>query len=121
MTQVSGNSNNRKPYVVHYNDLDGNPQTIRRVPPKQLHEMIVNDKVTITKQKSEVWDEGGDVKIIRITNRQPNTLQVENEEGKRTFLPYFDVNFKEREGEAVIFKDGKITKLALASKYLLWP
>jgi len=111
----------RTPYTVSYMQ-DGVQHKIRRTPPPKLHGLQTEDKVTISRRKGEEWAEGDEVKIKGISARQPNTLQVEKN-GKVTFLPYFDVQFKERPGAPdVIAQDGfKVAADPLGSKYLLWP
>jgi hypothetical protein len=111
----------RKPYNVSYTK-DGVRQTIRRVPPPKLHDLLPEDKVTIRRTKGDDWEEGDEVTVRGVGRRQPNTLQVEGQNGKKTFLPYFDVAFKDRAGEDVIMEDElKISRDPLGSKYLLWP
>ena len=118
--QVTEIGNDRRPYTVQY-QKDGQTHRIRRTPPPKLHEMRVEDKVTISRARSEFWAEGDDAKIIGISKRQPNMLQVEKD-GKRTFLPYFDVKFEGRPGQSIMDEDTeKIAKDPLGSKYLLWP
>jgi hypothetical protein len=110
----------RTPYTVSYMK-DGERRTIRRVPPPKLHDLAPADKVVISRKKGDDWDAGDEVTVKSIGRRQPNTLQVEKD-GKTTFLPYFDVLFREREGADIIAEDGmKIARDPLGSKYLLWP
>jgi hypothetical protein len=110
----------RKPYTITY-QKDGKTHTQRRIPPPKLHEIEVGDKVTLTRRKGEDWDDGDEVKIKHISGRQPNTLQVERD-GKVTFVPYFDMNFKGRPGASIVDEDEKaIARDPLGSRYLLWP
>jgi hypothetical protein len=113
-------NNDRKPYVVSYTK-DGVTHKIHRRPPPKLHGMIVNDTVTIRRRKGEDWDEGEEATIRSISKRQPNTLALEKD-GIKTFLPYFDVKFKDRDGESVIAdENNNITVNPKGGKYLLWP
>ncbi|MCA2960534.1 MAG: hypothetical protein IOD12_09790 [Silvanigrellales bacterium] len=121
VSRVPEGNFDRKPYNVSYTK-DGVRQTIRRVPPPKLHDLLPEDKVTIRRTKGDDWEEGDEVTVRGVGRRQPNTLQVEGQNGKKTFLPYFDVAFKDRAGEDVIVEDElKISRDPLGSKYLLWP
>lgn len=119
--RVTDASHDRRPYMVSYTK-DGVRHTIRRVPPPKLHDYLPEDKVTIRRTKGEDWEEGDEVTVRGVNRRQPNTLQVEGPDGKKTFLPYFDVAFKDRKGEDIIMEDEmKVARDPLGSKYLLWP
>ncbi len=106
----------RTPYNVEYYK-DGQKQTIRRVPPPKLHDIEEGDEVTITKKKGDDWDAGDTVDIKAIQSRQPNTLTIEKSNGQYTFLPYDDVELKEKSTLHYI-REGKDP---FGSQYLLWP
>lgn len=111
----------RTPYTVRY-QKDGVQHKIRRVPPPKLHDMLPGDEVTISRKKGDSWDKGTEVKIKHINTRHPNTLQIEDGDGKTTFLDYMDLNFKGREEDDIDSKDRKsIAKDPIGSQYLLWP
>jgi hypothetical protein len=110
----------RTPYTVRYMK-DGVQQVVRRRPPPKLHDILPGDKVSLTRRKSEDWDEGDEVSVKSINPRQPNTLRIE-EGGKTTFVPYFDTRFGGRPGEDVLKEDERAIEAdPLGSKYLLWP
>jgi hypothetical protein len=110
----------RKPYIVQY-QKDGETHRIRRTPPPKLHDMSIEDKVTISRERSAFWSEGDTAKVVGVSQRQPNMLQIEKD-GQKTFVPYFDVQFKSRDGQSIADAEAKeIAKDPLGSKYLLWP
>ena len=82
------------PYIAEYYK-DGVKETIRRVPPPKLHDLEEGDEVTIS-QKGDDWDKGDKVEIKAINARQPNTLTIEKSNGDYTFLPYDDVELKDK-------------------------
>ncbi|APJ04254.1 hypothetical protein [Silvanigrella aquatica] len=106
----------RTPYIVEYYK-DGEKQTIRRVPPPKLHDMEEGDDVTIARKKGDDWDSGDKVEIKGINQRQPNTLTIKKENGDYTFLPYDDVELKEKSAAHYI-REGRDP---IGSQYLLWP
>lgn len=109
----------RTPYTVKYYDLHGKVQSIRRRPPKKLHTMLPTDKVELTKRKNDDWPEGNTYTIESIKNRHPNTLQIRDEDGKKTFVSYSDVTSKEKVG---IREDGSDPRDdAINNEYLTWP
>lgn len=111
----------RKPYTVVYYDDNGERQVIRRVPPPRLHPLLPQDEVRITRKRNDDWDEDDVVKVSATTERQPNTLRVEQKNGKHTFLSHHDVEFVSRNGgtdlEAIAQEAGD----PIGSRYLLWP
>ena len=108
----------RKPYFVSWKDESGEMHKIRRVPPPKLHEALPEDMVKLTKTKSDDFKEGAVLKVKNITNRQPNTLQLVDDDGKTTFVNYSDVELKEKRAA----RNG-IPPEALPerNRYLLWP
>ena len=94
---------------------------MRRPPPK-LHDVLPEDTVTIRNRKNADWKEGDKVKVAGISSRQPNVLHVEKEDGKRTFLSYFDCIAEPRADDEV-YKDsnGKMIRDPVGNNYLLWP
>ncbi|MEY2988772.1 MAG: hypothetical protein RJB13_2293 [Pseudomonadota bacterium] len=120
---VKGTPTNRSPYYVRYRDMDGELKSIRRVPPAKLHDMMPDDVVTISRKRSDNWEDGEEVKVIGINPKQPNTLMVEKENGTRTFLAYSDLKTKPRT-EADIAYAEELRERAndpIGSDYLLWP
>lgn len=113
----------RAPYVVSYRGSDGEMKTIRRVPPAKLHDFQTDDMVTISKKRSDNWESDQEVKVVGISNRQPNTLMVEGPDGKHTFLAYTDVRGKAKnQADAALQEEFKERERdPLGSDYLLWP
>lgn len=113
----------RRPYKVEYYK-DGKKHVINRRPPPKIHDMLPEDIVTITKKRNQDWDEGKEVEIERISERQPNTLLVKDYDNKHTFLSYSDVFFEGREdnSEDILASDNKVKRRdPIGSDYLLWP
>lgn len=116
-------STTRSPYYVRYRDSDGELKSIRRVPPAKLHDMMPDDVVTISKKRSDNWENGEEVKIVGINPKQPNTVMVEKENGTRTFLSYTDVKTKPKTAADVEYAE-ELKERAndpIGSDYLLWP
>ncbi|NBW82867.1 hypothetical protein EBR21_14045 [bacterium] len=113
----------RAPYVVSYRDNDGELKTIRRVPPAKLHKFETDDVVTISRKRGDDWNTDSEVKVIGVNKRQPNTLMVENAEGRHTFLTYTDVRGKARnQADAELQEDfNEKQRDPIGSDYLLWP
>jgi hypothetical protein len=108
----------RKPYIVSYIDMDGNPQKIRRVPPPKLHDALPTDKVELSRTHSDDFERGDVVTVKTISPRQPNTLKVENADGKTVFIGYNEMFVKEK----MASRDGTPPeRMPERSKYLLWP
>ncbi len=104
--------------MVYY-DEKGERQVIRRVPPPRLHTLLPKDEVTITRKRNDDWDEGDRVTVTATTDRQPNTLRVENSKGQHTFLSHREVAFKSRNGEGA--EELALDQDPIGNKYLLWP
>lgn len=108
----------RKPYTVTYMDLKGEKQTIRRRPPAKAHSMLPKDIVTLNSKRNDDFDVGDEFAIKNIAPRQVNTLQLEGDDGKTTFVNYFDVQLEEK----VALRDGVDPKDAIENnEYLMWP
>jgi hypothetical protein len=107
----------RRPYTIVYYE-GGDRKVIHRRPPPRLHKIEVEDEVRISRKRSENWDEGDTVKVTRITERQPNTLRVEDADGRHTFLSHRDVEFLSRAGGR---EDPEESSDPIGSRYLLWP
>lgn len=108
----------RRPYTIVYQDLKGEKQTIRRVPPPRLHNMFPTDLVELTRQKSQDFLEGDEFEVKHINPRHPNVLQLVNDEEVSTFVDFYDVNLTEevadRPGVNPLDKPAN-------TRYLLWP
>lgn len=111
----------RRPYKVEYYK-DGKKHTINRRPPPKLHKMQAEDEVVIQRKKNDDWDKGSKVEIKNITNRQPNVLQVVGDDGKTTFLDFYDVKLSGRKGlDAVQAEELAREADPIGSNYLMWP
>jgi hypothetical protein len=80
--------------------------------------MLPTDKVELTSKKNDDWDAGERFTIKNINTRQPNTIQVEKENGDYTFVSYFDLSLKER-----VSGDRFASPLdnPVNNQYLIWP
>ena len=107
----------RVPYTVTYYK-DGEKHSIRRQPPPKLHEMLPEGEVRLTRSKNADFQAGDEMTIKGINPRQPNVLQLVNEDGLSTFVDSFDAQLEvmhaPRNGVEVI-------DLPVNNKYLLWP
>lgn len=110
----------RTPYKISYVDLKGNQKTIRRVPPPKLHDMLPTDVVELTMKKNDDFDAGDKFTVKHINPRHPNVIQIDDGDGNATFVPYFDLELREkvarREGES-----GAPYEAPERNRYLLWP
>ena len=108
----------RSPYTVTYLDLQGKQQTLRRVPPPKLHEMLPTDIVELTTRKNEDFETGDLADVYHINVRHPNVLQLRNDDGLTTFVEYFDVDLHEE----VAPRPGRDPRdLPDNNRYLIWP
>lgn len=113
----------RAPYNVRYRTPDGEVKAIRRVPPPRLHDLVPDDVVTISQKRSDNWEAGEDVTVVGVNERHPNTLWVEDSDGKRTFLSYSDVKGqpKSRGDQEYVEEIRERKRDPIGSDYLLWP
>lgn len=87
-------------------------------PPRKLHEALPQDKVELNVQRNDSFEEGGVYTVKHISSRSPNILQIENDDGETTFVPYFELKLD----EAIAPRDGVAPKESRqANKYLRWP
>ncbi len=107
----------RKPYTVSYYK-DGEKKTIRRVPPPVLHDMLPTDVVKLTQTKNDDFKKDEEFTFKDINQRQPNTIRIQGEDGKETFVAYYDLQLE----EAVHPAHGVASKNSPErNRYLLWP
>lgn len=107
----------RKPYTVRYTK-DGEQQTYRRRPAKKLHDMLPKDQVRLTRAKNADFAVDDTYSVKHISPRQPNVIQIADEEGNSTFVDYYDLELNQRLSP----RDGKeFFELEENQKYLLWP
>jgi len=110
----------REPYRVTYYQ-DGVKHTIRRVPPPKLHPILPEDKVELTRSKNADFRAGDRFAVKDIQPRQPNVLQIQNEEGLTTFVDSFDVNLIESNSDFILNEAGELVEKPIDNDYLLWP
>lgn len=107
----------RRPYEVTYYK-DGERHTIRRRPPPKLHNIWPEDVVSIVASKNEDWQEGDEHVVRNINHRNPNVIQLDNEDGGTTFMNYFDLELEEAIGP----RDGRDPEDSEdLNRYLTWP
>ena len=109
----------RTPYKVTYQDLNGKMQTIRRVPPMKVHDMLPTDIVELTQKKSDDFLEGDQVEVKNINPRHANTLQLINDDGETTtFMDYYELNLIDEVAprRGVDPRDKRSN-----NRYLVWP
>ncbi|MFW7379778.1 MAG: hypothetical protein ACOH5I_13275 [Oligoflexus sp.] len=108
---------NREPYTVRYTQ-NGEQKTYRRRPPPKLHEMLPSDIVVLTQSKNDDFQAGQEFTVKHINQRQPNILQVTNDQGISTFVDYFDLRME----EMVAKRNGVDPReFPQNNRYLLWP
>ena len=98
--------------------MQGELKTIRRVPPPKLHDMLPEDKVELNVKKNDDWDAGDKFSIKNISPRQPNTIQIEKDDGEYTFVSYYDLSLKEKLGPGR-YEDPLDDPIK--NDYLVWP
>ena len=98
---------------------DGVQHKIRRRPPKKLHNIFPKDEVVLTRKKNDDFNTDDEFKVKGINKRQPNVLKLENDEGKTTFVDYYDLKLERKLGER---KEGQNPlDLPENTDYLVWP
>ena len=108
---------NQAPYTVVYYK-DNVRQEIRRTPPPKLHDMWPQDKVTLKVGKNDDYREGDEFTVKNISPRQPNVIQLEDKQGKTTFVDYYDLNLEDAIGE----REGVAPQdMPRNNRYLVWP
>lgn len=104
----------RKPYTIMYYK-DGEKIVKKRRPPPALHEMLPQDVVTLTHKKNDDFDVGEKYVVKHISQRSPNTIQIKDNDGKATFVPYYYLNLEKK----IAIRPGE--EKNIPSDYLLWP
>lgn len=107
----------RRPYTVTYYK-EGERHTIRRTPPPKLHEIWPDDVVSLKTTKNADYLEGDEFTVKHINTRHPNVIQIENEDGDRTFVPSYDLELEDKVGVRYGIDPKKGTTY---NRYLLWP
>lgn len=109
----------RRPYNVTYRSIDGEINTIRRQPPKKLHDILPEDVVSLSYKKNDDWEVGEEFEVKNVNNKQPNTVQIKNTDtNDYTFVPYYDLKIEEK----VNFSNYKEKRdIPQNNKYLRWP
>jgi hypothetical protein len=110
------NFSNQSYTVTYYQN--GEKKTVKRRPPPVLHNMLPEDMVKLTQTKNADFAEGDEFKVKQINPRSPNTLQITDDDGNATFVPYFDLQLQ----EVVAPRNGVPPKeMPERNQYLLWP
>lgn len=92
MTSAPATNFERRPYTVTYKDFHtGEIKKLVRRPPAKLHPILPTDQVVLTSQKGADWPSGDEYSVKQINPKQPNILKIEDNNGKTTFVDYFDV------------------------------
>ena len=110
----------RTPYTVTYH-RDGVKHTIRRRPPKKVHDAMPTDIVELKHRKNDEFLEGQKFKVKGINPRHPNVLQVESEDGKTTFVSALDTDLIERVYQREADPSKPTYDQEVSNEYLLWP
>ena len=110
----------RKPYTVQYRDFHtGELITVQRRPPEKLHDILPTDVVELSFKKNDDWQAGENYTVKQINSRDPNTLQLQKDDGETTFINSQDAILKirhaSRSGDKIRVDD------SVANQYLLWP
>jgi hypothetical protein len=108
----------RKPYTITYLDLRGEKNTIRRVPPPKLHDMLPTDKVELRFQKNADFLQGDQFEIKHINPRHPNVLQLVNDEEATTFVDYYQTELQEEVAQRPGISPMEHPN---NTRYLMWP
>jgi len=108
----------RKPYTVTYKDFHtGELQHVKRRPPLKQHDMLPTDIVELSTKKGDDWESGEEYSIKHISYRAPNIVQLKNDEGLTTFVPYFDLELEEE----VAYRGRRGPDNENTNAYLRWP
>ena len=117
---VMVNGVGKKYYDVSYRDFHtGEMKKIRRSIPKKIHDIIPEDTVKLKYKRNDDWLAGEEFKVKHVSYKNPNILQIINDDDMTTtFVSSYDVNL-ERVGERdeVRSKNDSIRR----KEYLRWP
>lgn len=108
----------RKPYTVAYKDWHtGKLVSVKRRPPALAHDILPTDIVELTQTKNVDWQEGDEFEVKHISDRNPNVLQIRNDDGEATFVDSYDVMLEEE----VAPRGKRSLDDPKKNKYLNWP
>jgi len=110
----------RKPYVIEYYK-DGEKKKLRRIPPQKMHIALPKDKVVLTSSKNADYREGEEFEVAHISTRQPNVLQLEDEDGHKTFVSYRDIKVIKKGPNHTDGSDETNPITPYGGRYLVWP
>jgi hypothetical protein len=80
--------------------------------------MLPKDEVKLTRGKSDDFQAGGEFNVKHINPKHPNVLQLEDDEGRSTFVDYYDLSLERKVGR----RDGvDPIESPERNEYLLWP
>lgn len=108
----------RAPYTVTYKGLDGETHKLRRVPPPKVHDMLPTDIVSLNQGRSHEFAAGDEVEVKHINPRHANVLQLVNDDGRTTFVDYYDLTLEE---EVAPRAGGDPRDRPKNNRYLTWP
>ena len=109
----------RKPYTAYYKDsITGEIKSIKRQPPKPQHSMLPTDTVELTTRKGEDWPANETYTIKHINFRQPNVIQLEDEQGKTTFVESSELKLIQKNSDEIGVKQ---IDSEIQGEYLVWP
>jgi hypothetical protein len=80
--------------------------------------MLPKDEVRLTRAKNADFQSDDTFTVKHINQRHPNVLQVTNDEGRSTFVDYYDLDL-----ETMVAKREGVDprELPVNNRYLLWP
>ncbi|MBI2601751.1 MAG: hypothetical protein HYW48_01735 [Deltaproteobacteria bacterium] len=109
---------NRKPYTVTYKDWHtGELVRVKRRPSTLEHNIFPLDIVELKQTKNVDWQEGDEFEVKHISDRSPNVLQIQNDDGEATFVEAYDVTLEEE----VAPRGKRSIDDPKRNKYLNWP
>ncbi len=122
---MSINEVGAKVYNYTVADSEGKVKTIRRPPARKLHDLLPLDKVELKSDRSHFFEAGEDYVVKTYNAKHPNVIQLKDDEGHSTWVPYSELNLKEAIGE--VDPQGKpeqkriMQRAQQNTKYLQWP
>ena len=107
-----------RPQLAAYKDFHtGELKKVRRRPARVAHDMLPTDVVELSRRKNVDWTPGEEYVVKHISPRNPNVIQISNDEGESTFVSSTELESVER----VASRGEKRVDDPVASAYLLWP
>lgn len=113
-----------KPMTRVIIDNNGDERVVKRRPPDKKHLYLPEDKVELGVKHGDSFDEGYTYIVKHISRQDPNILQLENDKGETTFVPYFELdtsNAPEDLRGKLNGNSGRDPEHPINTKYLRWP